>query len=125
MTQAVAAHECRMETKLKGAVRIVHVSGRLDWLTARMFRDRMRDDWTDALLIVDMSGVSGVDSAGTGVVLAAAGRARHRGQELVIVTVDPVLMELLSALGPSVAVAHSQAQAWRLLCRARGRHATS
>jgi anti-anti-sigma factor len=116
MTRTVAAHECRMQTELAGAVRIVRVSGRLDWVTARAFRDRMRDDWTDALLIVDLSRLSAVDSAGTGGVLAAAGRARHRGQELVIITVDPVLVEVLSSLSPSVPVAPSQAQAWRLLC---------
>jgi anti-anti-sigma factor len=123
MTQAMRAHECRMETEFKGAVRIVHVSGRLDGVAARTFRDRMRDDWTDGLLIIDLSRVAGMDAAGTGVVLAATGRARQRGQELVIVTVDAVLIEVLSALGPSVPVAHSQAQAWRLLCRPRGQQA--
>jgi anti-anti-sigma factor len=119
MTQDAAAHECHMEAELKGAVRIVHVSGRLDWVAAPAFRDRMRDEWTDGLMIVDLSSLSGVDSAGTGVVLAAAARARHRGQELVIVTVDPVLIGVLSSLGPSVAVVPSQAQAWRLLCSSR------
>jgi anti-anti-sigma factor len=119
MTQDAAAHECHSEAELKGAVRIVHVSGRLDWVTAPAFRDRMRDEWTDGLVIVDLSSLSGVDSAGTGVVLAAAARARHRGQELVIVTVDPVLIGVLSSLGPSVAVVPSQAQAWRLLCSSR------
>ena len=56
------------------SVRVVHLSGRLDWVTAGAFRDCMRDDWRDDLLIVDLSRMSGVDSAGTGVVLAAAAR---------------------------------------------------
>jgi anti-anti-sigma factor len=105
-----------MVTELKGTVRVVHVSGRLDWATAGLFRDHMRDDWRDEMLIVDLSRMAAIDSAGTGVVLAAAARARHRGQHLVIVTLDPVLIEVLSSLGPSVPVVDSQAEAWRLLC---------
>ena len=116
MSQTIPGHECQIVTELKGAVRVVHLAGRLDWATAGTFRDRMRDDWRDDLLIVDLSRMTGVDSAGTGVVLAAAARARHRGQQLVIVTVDPVLVEVLSCLGPSVPVVSSPAQAWRLLC---------
>ena len=68
------------------------------------------------MLIMDMSRMSGMDSAGTGVVLAATARACHRGQRLVIVTVDPILVEMLSSLGPSVPIVSSPAQAWRLLC---------
>jgi hypothetical protein len=47
MTQDAATHECHVEAELKGAVRIVHVPGRLDWVTAPAFRDRTRDEWTD------------------------------------------------------------------------------
>jgi anti-anti-sigma factor len=116
MTHTVARHECQMVTELKGTVRVVRVSGRLDWATAGRFRDRMRDEWRDDRLIVDLSHMAAIDSAGTGVVLAAAVRARHRGQHLVIVSLDPVLIEVLSSLGPSVPVVNSQAQAWRVLC---------
>ena len=119
MTQKVAGHDCQMVTDLKGAVRVVRVSGRLDWVAAGQFRDRMRDDWHDDMLIVDLSRMAAIDSGGTGVVLAAAARARHRGQQLVIVTMDPVLIEVLSSLGPAVPVVSSQAQAWRLLCAPR------
>jgi len=116
MSHTVAGHECEIVTKLAGVVRVVSVTGRLDWATASSFGDQMRDDWIDEMLIVDLSRTSGVDSAGTGVVLEAAARARDRRQQLVIVTVDPILVEVLSSLGPPIAVVCSPAEAWRLLC---------
>jgi anti-anti-sigma factor len=116
MSQTATRHECRIDTKLTGVVRVVHVTGRLDWATASSFRDRMQNDWTDEMLIVDLSRMSGVDSAQTGVLLAAAARARQRGQHLVIATVDPILVEVLASLGPEVPIVNSPAQAWRLIC---------
>jgi anti-anti-sigma factor len=119
MSQAVAGHECHIVAELTGVVRIVRLTGHLDWATASSFCDRMRDEWIDEMVIVDLSRMSGVDSAGTGAMLAAAGRARHRGQRLVIVTVDPILVEVLSSLSPSIAIVSSPAEAWR---RLSGRH---
>ena len=116
MSNSVAGHECEFITKLTGTVREVRVTGHLDWASASSFGNRMRDEWVDDMLIVDLSRVSGVDSAGTGAVLAAAGRAGERGQQVVIVTVDPILVELLSSLAPSVAIVSSKVEAWRLLC---------
>jgi anti-anti-sigma factor len=118
MSHTVAGHNCEIRTKVTGVVRVVRVTGRLDWATASSFRDGMRDEWIDEMLIVDLSRMSGIDSAGTGVVLAAAARAHHRGQQLVMVTVDPILVEVLSSLGPSVPIVSSPAEAWRLLCTA-------
>jgi anti-anti-sigma factor len=120
MSQTVAAHTCQIMTALKGTVRVVRVTGRLDWATASAFRDRMRDEWVDGRLIVDLSRMAGVDAAGTGVVVAAVARAQHRGQKLVMVTVDPVLAEVLWTLAPSVPIVSSQAQAWRLLLAPEG-----
>ena len=116
MSNSVAGHECEIITKLTGTVREVRVTGHLDWASASSFGNRMRDEWVDDMLIVDLSRVSGVDSAGTGAVLAAAGRAGERGQQVVIVTVDPILVGLLSSLAPSVAIVSSKVEAWRLLC---------
>jgi anti-anti-sigma factor len=115
MNQTVAGHECQIVTEMKGAVRVVRVSGQLDWSSAGLFRDRMRDEWVDGMLILNLSRMSGIDSAGTGVVLGAIARARDRRQQLVTVTVDPVLIEVLSYLGPATPIVASQAEAWRLL----------
>jgi anti-anti-sigma factor len=73
----------------------------------------MRHEWTTGALVIDLSNTSGMDAAGTGVVLGGAVRAQRRGQQLIIVTRDPVLMELLSSsgLGETVAVAGSVAAA--------------
>jgi anti-anti-sigma factor len=118
MSHTATGHECQIATEMKGAVRVVHVSGRLDWSGAGSFRDRMRYEWVDGLLILDLRRLSGIDAAGTGVVLAAVARARHRGQHLAIVAMDPILIEVLSSLGSSSPVVHSPAEAWRVLSRA-------
>ena len=76
MSPASAGHGCQIVTELTGVVRVVRVTGRLDSPTATSFRDRIRNDWTEEMLIVDLSRLSGLDSPGTGAVLAAAVRAR-------------------------------------------------
>jgi anti-anti-sigma factor len=100
-----------------GAVRIIRVRGQLDWDTARSFRDRMRDEWTQGPLVIDLTYTSGMNSSGAGVVLAAAGRAQRRGQPLVIVSLDPALIEVLSSpsLGFTAPIVGSRAAALHLL----------
>jgi anti-anti-sigma factor len=117
MDEAVSGHECQMVVEHAGAVRIVGVRGRLDWATAGLFRDRMRDEWTQGAMIIDLGDASGIDSSGTGVLLAAAGRAQKRGQPLVIVSLDPVLVEVLSwpSLGLTVPIVGSRDAALHLL----------
>lgn len=99
MDRAATGHECHIAVEQAGPVRVIRVRGRLDWATAGAFRDRLRDEWTQGPLIIDLGQASGMDSSGTGVVLAAAIRAQRRGQPLVIVSLDPVLIEVLSSPG--------------------------
>jgi anti-anti-sigma factor len=116
MIDAATGHESQIVIEHAGLVRVVRVRGRLDGATAGSFQDRMHDEWTDGPLIIDLSG-AGVDSSGTGVVLAAVARAQRRGQPLVLVSRHPILIEVLSSpsLGLSVPIAGSCAAALHLL----------
>jgi anti-anti-sigma factor len=117
MNDPVTKHQCQIDVEHAGPVRVVRVRGRLDWATAASFRDRLRDEWTSGPLVIDLGGASGMDSSGTGVVLAAVARAQRRGQPLVLVSLDPILKEVLSSpsLGLSVPIVGSCAAALHLL----------
>jgi anti-anti-sigma factor len=117
MYQAATQDKCQVVVEHAGAVQIIRVRGPLDWATAGSFRDRMRNEWTQGAMIIDLGDASGMDSSGTGVVLAAAVRAQKRGQPLVIVSLDPVVVEVLSSpsLGLSVPVVGSRDAALHLL----------
>jgi anti-anti-sigma regulatory factor len=100
MHETLTGAECQIVVEYAGAVRIVCVGGRLAWETSRSFRDRMRHEWTQGSLVIDLTHASASDSSGAGVVLAAAARAQRRGQPLIIVSLDPGLIAVLSS--PSV-----------------------
>jgi anti-anti-sigma factor len=117
MNETLTGRECEIVVEYAGAVRIVRVGGRLGWETARSFRDRMRHEWTQGSLVIDLSHASGLDRSGAAVVLAAATRAQRRGQPLIIVSLDPGLIEVLSSpsLRLTAPIVGSLAAALRLL----------
>jgi anti-anti-sigma factor len=77
----------------------------------------MCNEWTQGPMIIDLGDATGMDSSGTGVVLAVAVRAQKRGQLLVIVSLDPIVVEVLSSpsLGLSVPIVGSREAALHLL----------
>jgi anti-anti-sigma factor len=97
-TTTTVRHQCRIVTDHRGSVRLVRVSGRLDWATAGQFRDLMRDDCTEPEVVIDLAQTDTADAAGTGVLVAAAVRAAQRGQRLVIVSNDAMLLEVMGYL---------------------------
>ncbi len=92
-------HDCRLVSEYHGTVRVVRVFGCLDWTTACEFRDLMRDTCTDAMVIVDLGATTRMDSAGTGHLLTATARTKRRGQQLVMVVADPLMLEVLTGTG--------------------------
>ncbi len=97
--RATVRHDCRLVSEFHGTVRVVRVFGCLDWTTAGEFGDLMRDECTDATLIVDLAATTRVDSVGTGHILAATALTKTRHQRLVMVVADPLLVEVLAATG--------------------------
>ncbi len=91
-------HHCDIQDDRIGPVRLVRVVGRLDWYTAGELRDLMRDDMTDPMIIVNLDRAE-LDSTGTGMIMAAAVRARKRGQTLAFVMTNPIEVEVLESLG--------------------------
>jgi anti-anti-sigma factor len=96
-------HDCRIVHAERGPVRVVQVIGRLDWVTGGSLRDFMRDDCLDPAVIVDLSAAA-FDSAGNGDLLAAASRAKSRGQQLVVIAADRSQLEVLSVTGLGLVV---------------------
>ncbi|MGI8750846.1 MAG: STAS domain-containing protein [Acidimicrobiales bacterium] len=92
-------HDCRLVSEYHGSVRVVRVFGCLDWTTACEFRDLMRDECTEAKVVVDLGATTRMDSVGTGHLLTATARTKRRGQKLVMVVADPLLLEVLTTTG--------------------------
>jgi anti-anti-sigma regulatory factor len=92
------AHECHLINGHSGPVRLVRVTGHLDWTSAARFGDLMRHDCGDREVIVDLSSTES-DGAGTGSLLAAAAHAEEIGQQLVFVVNDPLELEVLAYVG--------------------------
>jgi hypothetical protein len=68
--QVPAEHECQIVPGHVGPICVVRVNGRLDCATAAQFHDRMCDEYTDAMVIFDLSHSVSMDSAGAGVLQA-------------------------------------------------------
>jgi propanol-preferring alcohol dehydrogenase len=96
-------HECRLVNVQHGAVRVIQVSGSLDWATEREFGDLMRNHCTDRSVVVDLSAAH-EDAAGTGALLTATARARKQGQQVVFVVPDGVERGVLLSAGLSEVV---------------------
>jgi anti-anti-sigma regulatory factor len=92
------AHECHLVNGHNGPVRLVRVTGHLDWTSAARFGDLMRHDCDDREVIVDVSSTES-DAAGTGSLLVAAAHAREIGQQLVFIVTDPLELEVLGSVG--------------------------
>lgn len=94
-----ARHDCRLVSEYHGSVRVVRVIGCLDWTTADEFRDLLRDECTDAMVVIDLAATTRMDSTGTGDILSAAARMNERGQQLALVVTDPLQLEVLTETG--------------------------
>jgi anti-anti-sigma factor len=115
-TRVEVEHECRIFSEHLGAIYVVHVQGHLDWATAAQFRECMRDSYLDATVIIDLSRTVRMDSAGTGVLVSAAAETASRGQQLVVVSADPVEVDVLRSLQLDLVVpifaSQAEALAW-------------
>lgn len=72
MTQAEAFGRLRLEYRLRSGVAVVEVTGEIDVSTSGLLRERLLRVVTDGRhrdLVVNLAGVSFIDSAGTGVLV--------------------------------------------------------
>ncbi len=89
---ALERHRLRVEVRrAEGDFAIVALQGEADLHTAPILRDGLEEaiESDDKVVVVDLSGVSFVDSMMLSVLLGASRRAHQRGTEVRIVVDDP------------------------------------
>jgi anti-anti-sigma factor len=91
---------------------VLVVSGDLDIVSIPRFNDaltRLVTEGRGTTVVVDLDGAGLIDDAGLGLLLGAAGRARHSSGDLVVVSTEPRLRQRLSDTGfdRAVNVVHS------------------
>ncbi len=113
---ASEAHRLLVDScPIEDGVAVVKLRGEADLHTAPILREALNDaiEQVPSTLIVDMTGVTFIDSMMLGVLLGATRRARPNGTELRIVVDDPhvrrifelTLLDHVMQLYPSVEVA--------------------
>jgi anti-sigma B factor antagonist len=73
--------------------------GELDAFTVSQFRQALAELASEARLVIDMSGVPFVDSAGLGALIGGIRRAREMGGDVVVVANRPGLVRTLRTTG--------------------------
>jgi anti-sigma B factor antagonist len=118
---ASEAHRLLVDTvPTENGVAMVRLQGEADLHTAPILRESLNGaiEGAPATLIVDLTGVTFIDSMMLGVLLSATRRARPQGTELRIVVDDPhvrrifelTLLDHVMKLYPSVDVALADAR---------------
>jgi anti-anti-sigma factor len=98
------SHECQLVTEQLGPVRVVKVVGHLDWTTAGSFIRLVCDECRGPALVVDLLGTESIDSAGTAGLVVSTRTAKERGQRIVVVTTDPLVLDVFDSAGLSAIV---------------------
>ena len=96
---------------------ICHLAGNLEHLTVGTFRDVISQVIPKQSVIIDLSGVPFLESAGLGALIGAARRVREMGGEAIICAPRPSVNRVLEMVGLPriVCVANSVADAVALL----------
>ena len=80
---------------------VVHVSGEIDLSAKALFQERLDDviEANDDDVVVDLAGVSFIDSTGLSVLLHARERLETAGRKLMIVRPSPPVTRVLELAG--------------------------
>lgn len=84
-----------------GAVRVLHLSGYLDGHTFVDFERRVRALLAEgqARLVIDLSALTYIASAGVGVIINGQHQAKQRGGSVQLVNPSPAVREIFGILG--------------------------
>jgi stage II sporulation protein AA (anti-sigma F factor antagonist) len=86
----------------QGDILIVHISGELDHHTSELVRNRVDQEINEnhcQHLILNLSGLSFMDSSGLGVILGRYKRITQNGGKMVISNVSPQILRLFEMAG--------------------------
>lgn len=97
--------EFEVTVSTEGGVRVVAVSGELDLDTMGELKAALAaDNGSPATTVVDLRGLTFIDSSGVSGVLAAARRAGHAGSRLVCVPGPPSIRRVFELTGVDTVV---------------------
>jgi anti-sigma B factor antagonist len=86
-------------TDVAGGVTVGHAVGELDAFNATEFRSKMEAIASSSRVVLDLGGVSFVDSAGLGVLIGAVRRVHELGGDVTLASPRPALERLLHDTG--------------------------
>jgi anti-sigma B factor antagonist len=90
----------RFEVVDHGEARVVHVVGEIDTLTAPVLRTRLDEHLTEVeLLVLDLTDVTFLGSAGLAVLVAARDEADRHGHRFTLVPGSRIVVRALEATG--------------------------
>jgi anti-sigma B factor antagonist len=93
--------EFAIHTETAGGTTVSHPVGEFDAFNASEFRAAMEAMTSLPRLVIDLSGVSFVDSAGLGVLIGATRRVHELGGAVVLAAARPALARILRDTGVS------------------------
>jgi anti-sigma B factor antagonist len=99
MTDADAEHVAIELTDTAAGRITLTFSGELDLAAAPALRAALHDHLEDTDIVVDLSGVSFIDSTAIGVLVGAAKRAREAGHRVIVQNLQPVPSRVLTVAG--------------------------
>ena len=102
MTQAEVAGRLRLEYRLHGGIAVVEVTGEVDVSTSGLLRERLLQVVTDGGrrdLVVNLAGVSFIDSTGTGVLVGVWHRVRATDGTLALAAASRQARGILDVTG--------------------------
>ncbi|MCU1354188.1 MAG: anti-sigma factor antagonist [Acidimicrobiales bacterium] len=88
-----------IEVQDTGAYRICRPVGELDAYTVAQFREALGEQTSAPRLVIDLSAVPFMDSAGLGALIGGIRRAREQGGEVAVACSRPTLTRLLHTTG--------------------------
>jgi anti-sigma B factor antagonist len=93
--------EFHIDARTGGAVPVVAVSGEIDVATAPQLRESLHRIIAegDSTIVLDLLGVTFLDSTTLGVLLGALKRCREKGGDLHLVVADPRIMKIFEITG--------------------------
>jgi anti-sigma B factor antagonist len=93
--------EFQIEEKVAGELPVIAVSGEIDVATAPQLRECLHRVIAqgDATIVLDLLGVTFLDSTALGVLVGALKRCRELGGELHVVVADPRIMKIFEITG--------------------------
>jgi anti-sigma B factor antagonist len=93
--------EFQIEEKTTGALPVVAVTGEIDVATAPQLREYLHRVISEgrSTVVIDLLGVTFLDSTALGVLVGALKRCRELGGDLHVVVADPRIMKIFEITG--------------------------